>query len=368
MSDGYRKYLINIIPRISKHSEVESILCATPSSINLENDFEKLPNVQFKHCQPFKLIYNKQDIALNETLEKYSPDVVYVPVERYFRFKTVPVVNMIQNMEPFIYPFKGNPVSERIKNLLRIIYAKKALNNADRIIAVSEFVKDFLSSRYGIPGHKFGVVHHGLDISERRNAGTPVPIPSHWQNKFFFTAGSIRPARGLEDALYAIKHLRNLYGETLGIVIAGTPVPAMIRYQEKLIDWIDQNNLSSKVLWAAHLNKSEMAWCYEHCSAFIMTSRVESFGQTAVEAMSHGCLCISANNPCLPEIFGDAAIYYRPMDVVSLSEAVNRISAKNSHECRELSERAYQRSTHFSWEICAQKTVDELKKATGALS
>jgi len=361
MSDGYRKYLQNVIPRVSRHPDVQSILCAAPASISLDKEVERLPNVQFLYCQSLKLFPKNNDIVLNASLGKLDPDVVYVPVERYYRFQNIPVVNMIQNMEPFIHAFKGNPVSEKIKNWLRIKYAKKAINNADRIIAISQFVKNFLTSRLATPDHKIGVVYHGSDISESKDVGSPVTIPFHWQNRFLFTAGSIRPARGLEDVLYAIKHLSNYYGAAPGLVIAGSPTPAMIRYYKTLINWLDKNNLSSKVLWVGHLSKSQMAWCYQHCLAFIMTSRVEAFGQIAVEAMSHGCLCLAANNPCLPEIFSDAAVYYNSGAWKELSDLITCILSWDQSKKKHLSQRALERASQFSWDVCAEKTVEQLQ-------
>ena len=42
-----------------------------------------------------------------------------------------------------------------------------------------------------------------------------------------------------------------------------------------------------KIRWAGKLSEAEMDWCYSNCSLFVMTSRVESFGLTGVEALSH---------------------------------------------------------------------------------
>jgi glycosyltransferase involved in cell wall biosynthesis len=40
--------------------------------------------------------------------------------------------------------------------------------------------------------------------------------------------------------------------------------------------------------------KSRLHGCYENCSVFVMTSRVESIGLVALKAMASGCLSIDA--------------------------------------------------------------------------
>lgn len=311
MSGGYRKYLKNIIPRLAGHPKMDAILCAAPSQINIHGEFDKLLNVQFVSCKPLHVLHRAGDAELHSRLEQFGPDVVYVPVERFFKHKKVPTVTMLQNMEPFVFPLNGNPVSEKIKNLIRMESAKKAIRNSERLIAISEFVKNFLISRCGISASKIGMVYHGLDIpKEAKNARCSQPIPSHWENGFLFTAGSIRPARGLDDILYALLCMRRTQGKLHGIVIAGSADPVMVPYQKKLIRWIEKHGLSTYVLWAGQLSENEMLWYYRNCSAFIMSSRVESFGQIAAEAMANACLCISSESPCLPEIFRDAALYY----------------------------------------------------------
>ena len=363
MSGGYRKYLRNIIPKMAKNRAVGALLCASPPPLHVHDWFELIPNVEFINCQPFRFVSHGRDFELYKKLNSFSPDVIFVPTERYFRFNKIPVVNMVQNMEPLIHYKIGNPVSERLKNWLRAKVAKEAVRKANRVIAVSEFVKDFLVKKWQTPVEKIGIVYHGLDSLEKNNANKPVSLPIGWDGNYLFTAGSIRPARGLEDALWAMKHLVFQNVEIVGMGIAGEADARMIAYQKKLKNWVEKHNLSSKVRWAGNLNEKEMVWCYQNCRIFLMTSRVESFGHIAVEAMAHGCVCISANNPCLPEIFGDVAIYYPPKNGKALSEVIQTVLSWDNKKRNEMSVMAKKRAAQFSWNVCAEATVEELKKA-----
>ena len=137
----------------------------------------------------------------------------------------------------------------------------------------------------------------------------------------------------------------------------------MIGYKKKLEDWIQTNNLSDRICWTGSLNEKEMTWCYQNCSAFVMTSRVEACPNIALEAMAHGCVCISTKTPPMPEFFKNAAVYYPPRDGQSLAEAIKAVLAWDDSQRKAMSEKAKRRAAAFSWDVCAEKTVAELEKA-----
>jgi len=165
MSGGYCKYLQKVIPRMAVHDDVEVILCATPESIGIQDWFDPMPNVRFVNCKPFRFLFSYRDAELLQELEKFSPDVIFVPVERSFRFRKVPVVNMIQNMEPFVANSDGNPVGERFRQWVQYADGKRAIKKANETIALSKFVSDFLETQWKIPAEKIGLAYHGIDVA-----------------------------------------------------------------------------------------------------------------------------------------------------------------------------------------------------------
>lgn len=363
MSGGYRKYLQQVIPRIAADPAVKHILCAAPDGLNMRSWYENLSGVKFVDCHASGFFFRGNNAKLFQHLKMFAPDVIYVPVERIFRFRGVPVVNMLQNMEPFVAAIKGNPIMERIKLYIKYLNGKKAVIQAKRVIAISSFVRDYLQHHWSIPAEKISLIYHGIDVESSQRGCRPASLPSGWGDRFVFTAGSIRPARGLEDLLTALNCLESQNRNTVRLLIAGKAESTGSGYQEKLKEWIHQHNLSSKICWTGELTDPEMNWCYRNCRAFIMTSRVESFGLVGGEAMAHGCICIAADNPCLPEIFGEAALYYPPADGEALAGEIKNVLSWDEHQRKAASAKAVQRAGGFSWEVCAQKTVAELMKA-----
>ncbi len=94
-----------------------------------------------------------------------------------------------------------------------------------------------------------------------------------------------------------------------------------------------------------------------------MTSRIEACPNIALEAMSHGCLCLSADNPPLPEFFREAAFYYQAQQADSLVAAIIAAINLTPEENEKLRARARARAQEFTWENTAEQTIRELKLA-----
>ena len=360
MSGGQIKYLFHLLPGLISNPLIDSIVCTLPKKFTFDGLLPKHHKIRFVRVNPYSIINIKLGKELNSILDEFAPDVVYIPVERFFLYKKAPVVMMLRNMEPFIHPYAGNPLFVKIKNWLRFKNASQALRKADRIIAISEFVKDYLINQLHIDSEKIGLVYHGGGeriIQSQKPSCIPEAL-----GKFIFSAGSIRPARGLEDLFEAFRYLAH-QNVKVPLVVAGTADRLMRHYHRALKHWLNKNNLSANVIWAGNLNESEMSWCYQNCSVFVMTSRVESFGFIALEAMFNGCICISANNPCLPEIFGDSALYYAPKDAGKLTEQIRTVLAMTQIERSKMSSQAKATSSKFTWDVCTKKTVEELMLA-----
>ena len=353
VSGGYKKYLCNVIPRIALHPEIEEILLVSPESWNLQDWFIPPPNIKFVDFifKSTNLFFPKFNKKLHDILLHYQPDTIYVPVERYLGINDIPVVTLLQNMEPFVKNINKNSF-ELFRQSAQYLIAKKSIISSTRIIALSDFVRSFLIEQWQIPKEKISLIYHGVDDPNDESVVKPVVVPPGW-NEFLFTAGSIRPARGLEDIFKALSDL-SIKGKSLNLVVAGSTGSDMKQYKNSLELLINKYNLSENVCWAGSLNEKEMNWCYKKCGLFIMSSRVESFGMIAGEAMAHGCLSISADSPCLPEIFGDAAIYYQSNDSRELAGKIREVMSFSKDEQESFMNRAINQARKYSWDVFAK--------------
>jgi alpha-1,3-rhamnosyl/mannosyltransferase len=93
---------------------------------------------------------------------------------------------------------------------------------------------------------------------------------------------------------------------------------------------------------------------------FVLPSLYEGFGMPVLEAMACGTPVICSNAGSLPEVAGDAAILFDPHDPGQMARALHRV-LENKALCRTLAQKGLRQAQRFSWEKCAQETLQVLE-------
>ncbi len=360
LSGGSRKYLEVVAPMLANHPAISRLdLFVPPQAVDaLHNDIR----LDWES-------WAQGDVArgfrgLRSELKKRRPDVVFIPSARWLNCGSLPVVAMVRNMEPLAVPFAGNPWLETLRTWARRWVARRACRKADRIIAVSDFVNDYLVNTWRLPADKVATVYHGIDLP---GSGDEVRCPGALKElarPFLFTAGSIRPYRGLEDAIAALPEILQQCGD-LRLVIGGETEPAMRPYRDRLQRQAESLGCGDRVIWCGKLNQAEMAWCFQQCRVFLMTSRVEACPNTVLEAMSQSCISVSTSCPPMPEMYGETALFYDAGDTRRMASQVRTALNLDSARRNALQAAAHRRAAGFSWQRTVEDTVRELLRAAG---
>lgn len=348
VSGGSRKHLLRIVPLLRQHPDVKRLDVLVPPQMASGDDLtwpERDELFGFRN--------------LRRTLRSLAPDVIFIPTARFLGVPGVPVVTMVRNMEPLEVPFGGNALTEGLKNVARAAAARAACLAADRVIAVSQHVRNFLVERMHIPGERIGIVHHGVDMPVTDAYLAPATAAPLEGSRFLFTAGSIRPARGLEDVIAA---LAELPGE-IRLAIAGSVDRGAEPYARRLRSLAERKGMASRVVWLGQLEPGGMAWCFRNAALFVMTSRAEACPNTVLEAMAHGSLSVSTDHAPMPEFFADAAVYYRERDASDLAVRLNEALTFSEGVQSSLRAKALARAGLFTWAATAENTVAELQRA-----
>lgn len=362
MSGGYRKYLLNILPRLASSGRIGSVLCVSPDSLRIDTWFEPMEKVEFVDYPVTGLLGSGSYENIKKRVGAFSPDVIYIPVARYFEFSGIPVVNMMQNIFPFmVHELSGVSFADRLRLGIQYLESRKALKCAKRVVATSKFVKDFLVEKVGLTAGKVSLIYFGRDTTIE-DIRRPSCVPPGLEKKILFTAGSLEPYRGIEDIIGAAEYLKK---ELSGfkIVIAGQARGSSKNYYRRIARMIKARGLEQSVIWAGQLTQGELVWCYQSCAVFMITSRMETFGMVALEALSNGCLCVAARNPPFPEILHDCACYYTPKDPQSMAESIRKILSLDELKKMEAADKARKRADLFSWDKSAEALIDEFEKA-----
>jgi glycosyltransferase involved in cell wall biosynthesis len=358
LSHGYRNYLSEVLPRMLRHPRLSQIYVYLPPGFS-SCLAGILPPEYLKQCD--NSFRGRRE--LRREMARISPDVAFFPGNRWLNPGRIPSVAMVQSMLPMVMPFGGNGLGDIVKNLERAHATKVACKRANRVIAVSKYVKDFLVNSWRISPARIGMVYHGVKPPPDAEAlKMPGGIPPEWTGKFLFTAGSMHPYRGLDDVIKALAVLAS-QGARPPLVIAGGADHTQLPYLRKMKNLAEKLGVQSQVAWVGHLEAAEMSWCYQHCRLFLMTSRVEACPNIALEAMSHGACCLAADNPPLPEFFRDAAIYYRPRCGSELATAIGTALGYPVERTERLRAQARRRAADFTWEETVERTIRELELA-----
>ncbi len=101
----------------------------------------------------------------------------------------------------------------------------------------------------------------------------------------------------------------------------------------------------------------DLVYLYGHAYALIQPSLLEGFGLPAVEAMACGTPVISSRTGSLPEVVGEAGVYFDPTDVASIAEAIDGLLAEPGLR-ESLARLARERSARFTWDASASALLD----------
>lgn len=351
-SGGYAKYLRELIPRLRDDARIAELLVLGPSGAKDAVDW-CWPDGDAKRRRP----------ALGERLDRWKPDLLFIPTARLYRWGGVPVVTMVRNMEPLVVPFAAPTWRERAVNVARRLEARRAARHADHVIAVSGFVAEYLREHWRVPQARMSVVPHGVHppvdggVQPRLAPGSLPP-----QTRVVLSAGSIRPARGIEDLLYALPILRRDSGHQAQLWFAGAPTPGAERYLASLKELSRALGVDDAVIWLDNLRPPELLWCFRRADIFAMTSRVEACPNLVLESLAAGAMSVSVDTPPMPEFYGDAARYYTAGNATQLATQLGSALSTPPAALFTLRAAATSRAQRYRWEDTAAATAAALSR------
>lgn len=119
--------------------------------------------------------------------------------------------------------------------------------------------------------------------------------------------------------------------------------------------------LENRVIFTGYVEDADLAALYSGARLFAMPSLYEGFCFPVLEAMACGVPVACSNTSSLPEVVGDAALTFDPLDVDAIAAAMAR--ALSDEELRAtLIARGFERVERFTWEWCARQTLDVLER------
>ena len=126
-------------------------------------------------------------------------------------------------------------------------------------------------------------------------------------------------------------------------------------FYKRLKEKVKKVNLEKSVLFYGEVSDEELVELYKNAKALIVPSLMEGFGLPGLEAMANKCLVLSSDIPSLREVYGNAAVYFNPNDVLDMEKKmIEVLGSKVGHD---FVGHGLERTKMFSWEKMAKETL-----------
>ena len=294
-------------------------------------------------------------------------DLVHIPHLSWLpRGLPCPYVMTVHDLQEYLVSARR---TSALKRSAHFQLTRRVLEGAARVIAVSEFTRNEIQSRFGIPDAKLDVAYNALDerfLSGHATDAEKLLIAQRYQVNYPFLlyVGSVSPHKNVVRTIEAFSALKaelakeNQYPD-LKLIIIGDDVSSHPDLRRTVL----RSGMQHDVRFLGFVPIDILRIFYDAAKVFVFPSLYEGFGLPPLEAMAHGTPVVTSNTSSLPEVVGDAAVLVNPENVFEIMRGLH--SALLDPELRaRLKQRSIEQAARFSWDTSVRVLLTSYAAAT----
>ncbi len=342
---GISRYFVELMSAYNDDKGMDITLSAKIS----DNEYLLKNNIYKNWTFPAKYIIKKRNqiqrkvnrLFLKYKLKTGTIDVFHPTYYNPYFLEYIGDTPFVLTIYDMIHEKFSNMISSQDQTSIN----KKLLaERASKIIAISESTKRDIIDILGVKASKIDVVYLGNSMMPSDQLCTLKDLPS----KYILFVGNRATYKNFNRFIKAISSL--LQDNTdLHVVCAGGGV-----FSEEEKNILSEWNIDEKV-HQYNIDDNTLSKLYQQAIVFVFPSMYEGFGIPILEAFACDCPLACSNTSSLPEVAGDAAVYFDPMDKVSIKTAITTV-LDDSELRKELVQAGRERLKLFSWKKTAQET------------
>jgi glycosyltransferase involved in cell wall biosynthesis len=370
MYHGTQVYARNLLSEFRRivPSQTAAEICLFSSDLHV-NGFDNAEQVSgFEVVDAPGLRFDRlwRIAGLGRAAARAGADLVFSPTTHVLPLGRIPVVCTIHDLTPIKEPSHSAKINTVLKTFMW-----SAAKLARTVITVSECSRNDLIERYRLPSEKVRVIHNGFDRALFNTTPPDEERLRELQATHNVTApyiahhGTLQPRKNLVRLIQAYDLLLERRPELdIQLVLMG---PQGWQYEE-IVRAGNRQRSRGKVIFTGALCDTDLALLLKGALLAVMPSLYEGFCLPMIESMACGIPTIAAKTSCLPEVSGNALRYFDPVSIEDMANCMEAgIYDKSLRE--RLTKNGIQRAGMFSWERCAEETLNVLIEAgTGAFS
>lgn len=242
--------------------------------------------------------------------------------------------------------------------LYRRLVVPRILKKCRRIITVSNYEKNNIESRLGIPQEKMVMIYNGYNDWFK-----PIQDLNQVYKKYidvqgyFFFLGNTDPKKNTERTLIAYSKYLERSNVKRKLLMADLDN----EYLKAIIEKNHIENIWRRVVIPGYIVNKDLPYIYNNAFAFLYTSLRESFGIPLLEAMACGTPVITSNTSSMPEIGGPDAILVNPEDPDEIANKMIQLEEDDLFY-RKQEDIGIRRAEQFSWRQTAEILLSVYEK------